>query len=680
MSDAGSGRKGGFSLGGAFSGVKNRFLNAMKASPGFTIAGEGVDHRRFPDELVLKSRKKSNSGGAAVTDVLWAHPSSGIEAQVRYGAFADTGVVEMEGRLTNRSRRTIRGVTGPFSLFIQMDVRRFGVQRVTTVSGGGPTTGSYPPPAYRLGSCDIPLGGGLDLMGGRESGRSTDSAMPYAIITDADGGQGFFVAYEWPCRWVMSISHRGEGNNPILEVFAHVGWTSFDLKPGESIYMPKVDIGFFDGDDVAGSNALRRHVVGHVIRPVDDGPHVPPVFYNTWGGPGNDLDAARLREEVDAYAELGMEYFVVDAGWFEGGFRDGVGNWEKTDRKKFPDGMAPLARYVESRGMKFGSWLEIELAMKSSDWARRHPDWFHDARDRQDWLYGRRRYEDLLVRLDDAKVRGQVADFMTRWVRDNRIQWLRWDFNNAPLMFLSANEPENQMGRLQLEYGQGLLELRETFAARCPHVHLESCAGGGYRVDLGTLRCAHSAWMNDNDRNWHAVRRFQSGVNRLLPGCFANSAQVRLSHYRFAPKAGRARRYPPEMLRSRMAGSLCICDDPRTWTAAVRRQLKGEIDRFKQVRRFLMADYYGLFEPRRLTDYDGWQFHDPRTGEGFFMIFRCESPDEAVTVQLPGLEDGIRYRASDLDTGAKRVFTGGRGARIRIEKKNGVAWLTYRPT
>ena len=670
--------KRGFSVNAALSGIKNRFLAALRPSPGFAIWAEGVGNREFSAELVLKSRKTVRHGAAAVTDTVWSHPSTGLEASVQYSAFADTGVVEMEGRLTNRSRRTIRKVSGPLSLCIQMDMRRLGGQRVTTVSGGGPTTPSYPPPAYRVNSCDIPAGGGLKLIGGRWTGSSTDADMPYAIVTDTDGAQGFWVAYEWPCKWCMSVSHRGNGDHPVLEVIAHVGWTSFDLKGGDSIYMPKVDLGFFDGDDVAGSNALRRHVVRHVIRPLDDRPHVPPVFYNSWEGPGNQFTEASLREEVNAYAELGMEYFVVDAGWF-GSFRDDVGNWEKTDRKKFPHGMAPLAEYVESKGMKFGSWLEIELAMKSSHWPRKHPDWFHEATGAQDWFYGKWRYEDMLVRLDDPSVRGKVADFMVRWVEENRIQWLRWDFNNAPIMFWAANEAENQMGRIQLEYGAGLLELRKEFTSRCPHVHLEACAGGGHRVDLGTLRCAHSAWMNDNGRVWQCVRRYQAGVNRVLPGCFANSAQVRRSRYKLGLDARVGKLFPPEVLRSRMAGSLCIADDPRAWTPAVRRQLKAEIDRYKQVRRFLMADYYPLFEPARLSDYDGWQFHDRDTSEGFFMVFRCDSPDPAAAVELPGLEAGIRYRATDLDTGAKRSFTGGRGAKIPVEAAHGVTWLTYRP-
>ena len=114
---------------------------------------------------------------------------------------------------------------------------------------------------------------------------------------------------------------------------------------------------------------------------------MPPVFYNHYYGFGDQWDVGDMRREADAYAELGVEYFVVDAGWFDGGFRSGVGNWEKVDIKRFPDGMADFARYVESKGMKFGSWLEIEYAMEGTDWARRHRDWYHRAESSGDRLH-----------------------------------------------------------------------------------------------------------------------------------------------------------------------------------------------------------------------------------------------------------------------------------------------------
>jgi len=392
---------------------------------------------------------------------------------------------------------------------------------------------------YKVSQTDIPPFGKITLLGGRVEGKSTDAHMPYVIINDYENKNGFFFALEWPCKWIIQLAVQSNNRgNRILSCVAHVAWTNFDLVPGESVPIAKIDIGFFKGNSFEGSNALRKHIVKHIMRPIKGATLLPPVFYNHWfGGLPDKWNISDLKREADIYSELGIEYFVVDAGWFKGGFRKGIGNWEKVDRKRFPDGMEEMVRYVESKGMKFGSWLEIEFAMENSDWAKRHPDWFYSAETSRNFCCRERRFQDLLLKLDNLSVREKVADFIESWVKRYHIKWIRWDFNNSPAPFWMINEKDNQMGKLQIGYGDGLLKLLDNIMERCPDVHIEACAGGGHRMDLGTLRRAHSAWMNDNTRSFDAVRRFQSGINRLLPGNYGNSCFL-LDAYPVTAKLG----------------------------------------------------------------------------------------------------------------------------------------------
>lgn len=263
---------------------------------------------------------------------------------------------------------------------------------------------------------------------------------------------------------------------------------------------------------------------------------------------------------------------------------------------------------------------------------------------RPDPLYGLNEYQDMLLRLDDDKVRSEVADFLERWVNKYGIEWLRWDFNNSPAPFWEANEAPGEFGPKQIGYAQGLYALRDEFMQRCPQVHIESCAAGGHRMDLGTLRRSHSAWMNDNTDTYNPIRRCQAGVNRVLPGCYANSTFLWATHphQRIQSLSSlKADGYPPAVLRSRMAGTLGFAENCRFYTPAIKKHLKNEIKHYKAQRRLLMQDYYPLFNPQRLSDYDGWQFHDPATGEGFFQVFRCESSDSKIELQLPGLAPKI---------------------------------------
>lgn len=665
-----------FSIKEFFRNCKNPFAEALISDLGFTFNSDEISLGDFPKQIQIKSRKDSVDDVKQHCEIVFGHPESGLEAEIHYVYYSDTCLLELEGRFYNRGNQIIHNVNGPFSLCIEMDIENIGTPKMTTIYGGAPCDGCFPPPAYQLTETD----GLRSLIGGRESGRSTESVTPYAFITDPEENFGFFVTYEWPCRWIICAG----SDHKRAKVLAHVSYTGFDLAPGESIYMPKANLGFFTGDAVAGSNALRRHIVNHVRRPIRDASMLPPVFYNhywiSYESTGC-VDIEYLKEEAKVYSELGVEYFVVDAGWFKEGFRKGIGNWETDNERMFPDGMDKFADYVRSLGMKFGSWLEIEFAMKSSDWVKNHPDWFYYSKGMHDYSYGKRTLEDCLLKLDDKNVRDKVADFLEKWVDKYGIEWLRWDFNNGPRPFWDANEAENQWGRIQLEYGEGLYMLMDEFMTRCPQVHIEACAGGGHRVDMGTLRRAHSLWMSDNSNTVPAIRRFQAGVNRIQPGNYANSVLSWATHEDRCPQgldAFKADGYPLYVLRSRMAGSLGFSERHSFLNPEMKMYLKNEIENYKQQRHLLMKDYYPLFNPEKITDYDGWQFHDPETEEGCFMVFRCQSSFKKIEVTLFALTEKTEYELLNIDTGEKTVLLGNDPISVEIPEEDGVVWYRYK--
>lgn len=658
----------------------NPFWRAMRGSPLIGAMPDGLSCAAFQKELIIKDTSIRRMPWGRNVKVTWAHPKTGLEAEIEYKEFEDTGVLEVGGRLFNRGAETVRKMKGPFSLFIGgSPVEGIGTPRITTVDGAQRTEDFFPPPAYRVNESE--LTGGMNIICGREGGSSTETIIPSAVVADTFSGDGFFFAYEWPCRSIIQISVQHVEGGRSLSLWAHPGWTCFDMEPGASVPIPVINLGFFKGDNLAGSNAMRRHIARHVIRPVKDGSPLPPVFYNHYYGfSGNSWTVEDMKREADAYAELGMEYFVVDAGWFKGGFRDGVGNWDLVDPKHFPEGMDNFARYVESKGMKFGSWLEIEFAIKGTDWPKRHPKWFRSAGYLQTpWFQGGR-FPDLQLRLDDPAVREQVADWLEAWVHKHRIQWIRWDFNHQPLPFWVANESENQTGRLHVGYGDGLLTLRDELMARCPQVHLENCAGGGTRTDLGMLRRSHSQWMNDNSSSVPAIRKFLAGLNRVFPGNYGNSCFLWATHesQRIQSLASLKRDgYPPYVMRSRMAGTLGFAEQSFLWTPKIRAYLKSEIEKYKSIRRFVMEDYYPLLTPSSVQEFDGWQFHDPRTGEGTMMVFRSESPQTKTVVAPQGVAKGDTIRLTDMDTGKKQTIKGGRELPISITEANGTRWFRY---
>ena len=95
-------------------------------------------------------------------------------------------------------------------------------------------------------------------------------------------------------------------------------------------------------------------------------PFQPLVTYNTWFIYGTTIAEDAMVAEMDRAASLGVELFVIDAGWYAGAgensdfdFESGLGSWE-ADPDRFPSGLASLSDYAHGVGMKFGLWVEPE--------------------------------------------------------------------------------------------------------------------------------------------------------------------------------------------------------------------------------------------------------------------------------------------------------------------------------
>ncbi|MBI4585219.1 MAG: hypothetical protein HY717_14495 [Planctomycetes bacterium] len=109
------------------------------------------------------------------------------------------------------------------------------------------------------------------------------------------------------------------------------------------------------------------------------------------------------------------------------------------------------------------------------------------------------------------------------------------------------------------------------------------------------------------------------------------------------------------------------------------------IQQFKELRRLLVEDYYPLFGDY-VTDnekWDGWQFHDPKTNEGFFLVFRLpQSPYSEALVKLHGLDPGKEYTLSaDQGTGLQPTAMGQAlltGITVRLTKPRSALLVRYR--
>jgi len=235
-----------------------------------------------------------------------------------------------------------------------------------------------------------------------------------------------------------------------------------------------------------------------------------PVVLNTWEAVYFDHDLDRLLPLVEAAADLGVERFVLDDGWFHGRTDDrrALGDWT-VDPERWPAGLHPLADAVVTRGMEFGLWVEPEMVNVDSDLYRAHPDWVLRPEVATDVLPPEWRHQQVLDLVNDDAWQ-HVHDRLDALLRDNDIAYLKWDHNRD---LTDAGHAGRAAARRQT---LAVYRLLDSLRARHPGVEIESCASGGARVDLGILARTDRVWASDcND----ALERvgIQRWTQLLLP-------------------------------------------------------------------------------------------------------------------------------------------------------------------
>ncbi|MFJ6677881.1 alpha-galactosidase [Microbacterium sp. NPDC091382] len=257
------------------------------------------------------------------------------------------------------------------------------------------------------------------------------------------------------------------------------------LAQGEEISSPELLGSWGDGLDEL---AVRFH---EEWRSRPQHPSRPrPITLNTWEAVYFDHRLPKLIALADAAAEIGVERYVLDDGWFRHRRDDtaGLGDWY-VDDTVWPDGLHPIADHVVAKGMEFGLWFEPEMVNPNSDLARSHPDWI--LRGRTDLPPSARQQQVLNLAHPDAYayIRQVITDILAAYP----ISYVKWD-HNRDLVDAAAGP-----GGAARVHAQTLAVYRliDELKTAHPGLEIESCASGGARVDLGILDRTDRIWTSD---------------------------------------------------------------------------------------------------------------------------------------------------------------------------------------
>jgi alpha-galactosidase len=258
------------------------------------------------------------------------------------------------------------------------------------------------------------------------------------------------------------------------------------LTEGDSYTMPWVFVvAAVDGLDsiAAALHAWQRSLPAH--------PDEQPVTLNVWEAVYFDHDLDRLRTLADRAAEIGVERFVLDDGWFRGRRHDraGLGDWV-VDPDVWPAGLGPLIEHVRGTGMQFGLWFEPEMVNPDSDLYRAHPDRILSTGGRTP----RPQRNQQVVDLTNDAAWTQVYEQVHAVLAEYAIDYVKWD-HNRPL--LDAGSAEHGGSPAAHAQNDAFYRLLDALRAAHPVVDFESCASGGGRIDLGVLERVQRVWTSD---------------------------------------------------------------------------------------------------------------------------------------------------------------------------------------
>ena len=428
---------------------------------------------------------------------------------------------------------------------------------------------------------------------------------------------------------------------------------AWKLAPGETFDTPEA-VTVYSVQGLDGMSAqFHRVCAKHLVRgKFANAPR--PILLNNWEATYFGFNEEKLLTIARTAADVGVELFVLDDGWF--GHRDddhtSLGDWY-VDTRKLPNGLKHLTDQVHAMGLKFGLWFEPEMVSPRSDLYEKHPDWAIHIPGREPI----QQRQQLTLDMSREDVQDYVYQCVAQHLREDGIDYVKWDMNRHFSNIGSALLPADRQKELPHRYMLGLYRVLEKLVTEFPDVLFESCSSGGGRFDMGMLHYMPQTWTSDNT---DALCRCQIQYSTSL--VFPPFAMG--SHVSAVPNH-QSGRITPIQTRGNVAMSGCFGYelDLNTLPAEDLEKVRGQIARVKELRQTLLyGDFHRLLNPYEGND-TAWITVSPDKNQAVFMLTRAMAKPGTCPplVRLRGLDAEKTYTIRETGedyTGAELMQLG----------------------
>ena len=471
-------------------------------------------------------------------------------------------------------------------------------------------------------------------------GASSPQETPAIFLMEKEATENF--GQVWGFNFVYSgdfqaVVQTGQYNSVRVQMGMNPLTFGWSLKENESFVSPETVMVYSDEGMNKMSqtfhNMYRKRLCRGVYRE-----KIRPILINSWEAFCFDVDEEKCLSLAKKAADLGIELFVLDDGWFKNRVCDknALGDWVE-DENKFPNGIEHLVKEINKMGMQVGIWFEPEMVSPNSDLYRKHSD----------WIIRSQNYEPILSRcqyvldLSNSEVCDYVIESLSKVLGKTNVTYVKWDMNRHITDLGSYYLGKDRQRELSHRYMLGLYHILDELNKRFPNVLFEGCSSGGGRFDAGMLYYMPQTWTSDNT---DAVCRMkiQYGTSLLFPPITMGAHVSAVPNH----QVGRITPLQTRFIVA-MSGNLGYEMDLAQISDEEKKAIKEQIKFYKSIREIIQkGSFYRLKNPQNGNE-AAWNFvsEDKKTVIYCYFKILAEPLRINTPVRLKGLDENGIYKS-----------------------------------
>ena len=373
------------------------------------------------------------------------------------------------------------------------------------------------------------------------------------------------------------------------------------------------------------------------------------ILLNSWEGVYFDINQKGMDQMMEDISSMGGELFVMDDGWFGDMYprnndSSSLGDWV-VDEKKLPEGIDGLIRDAKKHGIKFGIWIEPEMANTTSELYEKHPEWIIKSPQREPVL-GRGGTQ-VVLDLANPEVQDFAFDIVDNLMTKHpEIAYIKWDANMAIMNHGSNYLTKDNQSHMYIEYHKGFEKVCQRIREKYPDLVIQACASGGGRANYGYLPYFDEFWVSDNTDALQRVY-MQWGTSYFFP------AITMASHISAAPNHQTFRTIPLKYrIDVAMSGRLGMEIQPKNMTDEEKDLCRKAIADYKKIRPVVQfGDIYRLISPYDKLGVASLMYISDVKDKAVFYWWKTEHfvNQHLPRVTMAGLDPEKKYKVMELN-------------------------------